>query len=317
MAPVVVAAVLCKTPTTTSAAKGIVFKAGASNDSTTLFQVQNSSGTDVLNVDTTNSRIGIGTASPVATLNVLGSTLLQQGATTSLTVSGNEITDATRTTNTQGDGKTSPDSSYGVWEGTTNLVTNGGFETNLNQGATWFDNGSGSTLTRITTDAKFGTASMQITNTSAPTGASMGISSAVVAGSPVTASAWIKATTGSSINVGVSERTSGDVFVSNHSQSVAATGSWQRVSVTYTPAAGNTLARVNVSGPQSVSLLVDGVQLEQKAIATPYVETNGATASRSAARVQAPAAALNATQGWFAVRTRMGWGASSAPNSFV
>src|SRR5207237_1094345 len=39
---------------TSSSAKGIVFKAGSGNDSTSLFQLQNAAGQSMLNVDTQN-----------------------------------------------------------------------------------------------------------------------------------------------------------------------------------------------------------------------------------------------------------------------
>jgi len=41
-------------------------------DSTTALQLQNAAGTSILNVDTTNSRVGIGTSAPVNTLDVNG-----------------------------------------------------------------------------------------------------------------------------------------------------------------------------------------------------------------------------------------------------
>ncbi len=48
----------------------------STTNSTTAFQIQNSSGVAVLNADTTNARIGIGTATPNATLDVAGDTYL-------------------------------------------------------------------------------------------------------------------------------------------------------------------------------------------------------------------------------------------------
>src|SRR5581483_11732128 len=67
------------------------------------------------------------------------------------------------------------------------------------------------------------------------------------------------------------------------------------------------------SGTVPSAYWIDGVQLETGPVATPYIDTNGATATRPAARVQASSAALSATQGWAAVRMRMGFarGASS------
>ena len=43
-------------------------------DSTTAIQLQNAAGTSVLNVDTTNARVGIGTSAPTASLNIVHST---------------------------------------------------------------------------------------------------------------------------------------------------------------------------------------------------------------------------------------------------
>src|SRR3990167_7328432 len=86
--------------------------------------------------------------------------------TRTLTTSGNEITDAVRTTNTQGDGLTPPDSSYCIWQSTTNLNTNGGLETNT----TGWTASSKSSLARSTEQAKFGTASCKGTVTLTATG---------------------------------------------------------------------------------------------------------------------------------------------------
>src|SRR5205085_2622304 len=59
------------------------------------------------------------------------STQALSNATTTLSTSGNEISDATRTAVpvTSGDGRPA-ESSFGIWAPTTNLVTNGSFETN-------------------------------------------------------------------------------------------------------------------------------------------------------------------------------------------
>lgn len=55
---------------TSSAAKTLLVKAGNGFDSTSLFNVQNAGGTSVFNVDTTNQRVGIGTAGPGYKLDV-------------------------------------------------------------------------------------------------------------------------------------------------------------------------------------------------------------------------------------------------------
>jgi hypothetical protein len=66
----------------TSAAQTIV---KSSTNSTTAFQIQNSLNTPIFNVDTTNARIGINTATPNVDLDVVG-IMQQHGAVTSNTV---------------------------------------------------------------------------------------------------------------------------------------------------------------------------------------------------------------------------------------
>lgn len=119
-------------------------------DSISAFQVQNAAGTsNLLVADTTNTRIGIGTATPTATLSVTGTGLIQASTANNptLTVSGNEITDTIRTTGTSGDGRAAPDSSYGIWEGTTNLLT----YSNTLSNAAWITGSGSSQVTAAST----------------------------------------------------------------------------------------------------------------------------------------------------------------------
>ena len=60
--------------------------------STTAFQVQNSTGTSVLNVDTTNQRVGIGTTSPTAVLHLKAGTATANTAPLKLTAGTNLTT---------------------------------------------------------------------------------------------------------------------------------------------------------------------------------------------------------------------------------
>ena len=88
----------------------LLIKPAASNDSTTVVQIQNSAGTVVLNVDTTNNRVGIGTTAPVAALHVKGG----QGVP-SLSADTNNINVVHSSTNAQlvtGAYATSP---YAIW----------------------------------------------------------------------------------------------------------------------------------------------------------------------------------------------------------
>lgn len=52
------------------------FNPSTSSDATDFFQVQNASASTILDVDTTNSRVGIGTATPTETLTVNGNALI-------------------------------------------------------------------------------------------------------------------------------------------------------------------------------------------------------------------------------------------------
>src|SRR3990167_3593786 len=110
-----------------------------STNSTAAFQIQNSAGTSLFTADTTNRLITtkdlqLSTGNLTLANNGASASLRAQLATSTVTASGNEITDVTRSkdknTGGQGDGWAAPDSSYGIWEATTNLETNGGFETN-------------------------------------------------------------------------------------------------------------------------------------------------------------------------------------------
>jgi hypothetical protein len=108
-------------------------------DSSNGFVVKNSGSTSVLAADTTNLGVNVTNLQSSGTISLQGpdggSILLRTAVNSgtgsnAIAFSGNEITDTKRAANTQGDGRAAPDSSTGIWESTTNLVTNGGFESN-------------------------------------------------------------------------------------------------------------------------------------------------------------------------------------------
>jgi len=236
-----------------------------------------------------------------------------------LTLSGNEITDATRAAAIQGDGVATPDSSFGMWEAITNKVTNGGFETNLTDWSKILD--TGETLTRITTDYKFGIACMQV---DIPAGGTQGAAfGAVVEAVPQndiwTASVWLKAKTGGDVGKTVEIYLNATGSADSSFASCVLTADWKRFSTTTTFAsAGGTgwYVHVRSNAAQAVGILVDGLQVEIRPMATPYVETDGATAARTAARIRTAVAGLvNATQSWVALRLRMGWVNTADPSA--
>jgi hypothetical protein len=208
------------------------------------------------------------------------------------------------------------DSSYGVWESTTNLCTNGGFETNTTGWATYQ---AGGVLTRVTADKVFGATSLRFDMPAVGNGAiysGMPAGQAWPASSSVTASCWFKGTAGQTFEL---QAICGATDATNFAATTefVASGQWQRVIVTVTVPVGKTGDRMSVlmykrngSGLNTAgadSFWLDGVQVEAKAFATPYVETTAATATRAVSRVRASVASIDETQGWFAARVRLGW----------
>ena len=61
------------------------FKPSSGSDATDFFQVQNTAASTILDVDTTNSRVGIGTTTPAETLSVAGNALIGKRADTAAT----------------------------------------------------------------------------------------------------------------------------------------------------------------------------------------------------------------------------------------
>jgi hypothetical protein len=292
---------------------GAVLAQNTSN-SATAFQIQNSAGLSLLSADTTNFQLNttkLQSSSTIASANGTANAQLSWNyqATTGLTMSGNEITDATRLINTQGDGVVPPNSSTGVWEGTTNMVTNGGFESNATG---WTANQGGEVLTRVTSDAKFGSASLDVVTPATGLAGAESPTFAATTGLTYTGSLWarsISGTTTAQIRIRVAANS---ILATSN---ITLTPTWTRYTVTYTSTVTTALVLDLIQVPATASeFRIDGAQVEQKSIATPYVETNGGTASRSAARVQAQSSIINPTQSWFTARVRMSMASSAVAN---
>lgn len=217
----------------------------------------------------------------------------------------NLIDDDTRAAGTQGDGR-AQESSVGIWQAATNLETNGGFETNT----TGWTTGGTNTIARSTTQKLFGADSLKATYADST-------SLAIHAGITFTAaryvaSRWVWIPTawdGGQIQITVANLTSVTTNWSAHAD-MALRDQWQRIRVAFTPDAGDLTGDIRViaaSAPTATRFIyVDGAQHELASIATPYVETNGGTASRSAGRLQLQVGALDETAGWLAIRLRAG-----------
>jgi len=137
---------------------------------------------------------------------------------------------------------------------------------------------------------------------------------------PYTWSLWARAgnaqTVGKGITFQVNEQggATGDGSIGPVSPPLQAT--WQRYSGTGTFAQADRthmslFAYAAGTAGQAGSAIgdevhIDGVQVEQLSIRTPYIETTNAAKARADARIQAPSSALNPTQGWVAARMRVG-----------
>ena len=227
----------------------------------------------------------------------------------------NVITDATRRANLGGDGLAEP-GGFGVWPAATNLCINGGGETN----ATGWAASSNYVISRSTEQAKFGAASLKSVFPASSTGTGTAVFAITLTAAAHAGSMWVYVPTDYDGGALAAE------FLNFGSPTVASTRAavdlglrdqWQRLSVTITPAAGDLVGdiRLTIDGALPTTgraIYVDGVQVETGSIATPYIETDGATATRAAAGIEInPTGLLTPTQGWIAYRLKMGWGVAS------
>ena len=237
------------------------------------------------------------------------------GSRIDLTYAGGPQTDLSRILAVEGDGIPPPDSSVGVWEATTNLIPNGGLETNTTG---W--GARGGSIARVSTLAKFGSNSLRcITGT----GTFGGLDSPVAvmaAETEITVSFWIYRTEGA-VPIHLFVRDESGNFIETSGAIPTTVGRWFRFEFTTTTLSGDTgaVARITKSNDATdVTFYIDGLQIEAQPIATPYVETDGGTAARSIGEVAVTDTSLlgTETQGWVAFRVRTGWLSSKAPFSF-
>lgn len=193
------------------------------------------------------------------------------------------------------------DSSVGIWDSSTNLITNGGAETNI----TGFGSLNGTeTLSRDTTQAKFGTASLKVVTTTATNQAAYQSVSGLTASSSGVASTWFKGTNGTTYTHWMSELGTGNTIV--NWTNFTGTGAWQRITLPYTLSSTQTGLNYIVgrtSGTTVDTFWIDGMQVETgRSEATPYINTNGNSAVRPTATLQFPNSLISSSQGWLAMR---------------
>ena len=187
----------------------------------------------------------------------------------------------------------------------TNLVTNGGFETNTTG---WAAEGVGTTIASVTPatgDAPFGTKVMRITGASSTNARSIfsGVVSNPVQGAVYAAQFRVRAGNAGAVGLTALIQIQERGGASGNASSTAdftLTAEWQYKTVTRTIAE---IDRTNLdvyvgvfdaAVEASDQIEIDGVQCEVGSVATPYIETNGGTASRTATTVRG---ALNGSRG--------------------
>jgi hypothetical protein len=294
-----------------AAAGGTTFQ--NSTDSSSGFSIKNSGGTSFFSADTTNLQINTGNLQSTGTITLQNS----QGASiqlrtvssssTGLTPSGGVLNDATRSLALQGDGRQPPDSSTGIWESTTNMLTDGGFE-NITSGWT----ASSANTTSFTSDnstSKFGTYAAKVVVNATGASGIRTTGTALTSGQPYAAGVWVKATSGKSM---ILQLVRADFATVVASQGFTGTGNWQYITTSTAsyPATETGYVFIKTTAAGADTFWADGVQLENKSYSTPYVETNGGTANRTGSKVAisgVTTSTLSPSAGWMAARLRMGF----------
>ena len=167
----------------------------------------------------------------------------------------------------------------------TNLITNPNFEINTTG---WQALGTGTTITRITTDSYSGSACLQVTtgtvaNSAAITLSSSGNRTPVTAGLPYYLSAWVKVPSG---QPSCSLRLRTNEYQADGTQNAAQVSSttvvndtdgWVRLSFADTPTGGATPTvtmsfRIEITTSVARTYLVDAVLFEQSSTLLPYFD---------------------------------------------
>lgn len=199
-------------------------------------------------------------------------------------------------------------STIGIYRGNTNLIANGGFETN----ATGWGAGGTNTIVRDAADTgKFGDRAGLCTYSNNVT---LAFHAVTLTAARYTGSLWVKIPTsysGGGLTLGLANL-AGSGSAVNGTADMGLRDQWQRLACSIVPVGGDLagdLVLLNTGATPDVSdtVQIDGAQVELGAYPTPYVHTDGATAGRTAPEVVGKIAGggdhfLNSTQSWVAAR---------------
>lgn len=220
----------------------------------------------------------------------------------SMVVSGNEITDIVRAAVVQGDSRTAPDSSFGIWQSATNLA---------------YKAAAGDPVQLTTVDASctrtdLGGGWFRITN---PTGGTLNVMrfltllADLVNAEKYTSSFLYRNKTGG-VTIDWCDVTTYTLGSGVNGVEVDLGGGVKRVQTTQARATyDGTFRFLDLTLAAGVSIDIKWLQIEHNPLATPYVAS---ATTRAMARVQAPTSLLDKTQGWVAARVRMGFPSTNA-----
>lgn len=188
-----------------------------------------------------------------------------------------------------------PHRAAGKPTGSTNLCTNGGFDTNTTG---W--GGTQANVARVTTGALVGSGALKVTYTAggtyyrafSPVASITGASN----GRTFTLSGFVK---GEGDSIGLALKVYANVFGGaggelSGSDAFTLTAAWQRVLFTYTVVAADQTSiqaffQRETDAPVAAEFFyIDAAQIEEQPFATPYIPTDGGTAARTASLVVAP-----------------------------
>lgn len=172
-----------------------------------------------------------------------------------MTVTGNEITDASRVLGIDGDGIVS-DGSFGFWPASTNLHPNGGFETSADG---WAAYGGGASINRVSTSPKFGSYRLDVVD-----GVEAADFCSLTELRRGAVSAWVLADESDTLTVTLSTP-SGTLVTS---AVVAVTTGWTRFALLWIAgdwATTTELATLRIERNGGGSFSLDGVQVQENA----------------------------------------------------
>ena len=167
---------------------------------------------------------------------------------------------------------------------TTNLVANGGLETDM---TSW----SGTNIVRSTVKALYGSASLRlITAGGVNDSAQTFITSGFAVGDVLSFSCWVNPDTTVTMNMQINQNNNVPTLLdfSEGPAVVCPANVWTRLTHTRAVIAGVTSVYMYITTfniQPITTMYLDGAQIEKHSKATPYVETNGAIASRPAGSV--------------------------------